>query len=141
MFLSPTRSLSVRGPDPVARSGGAYGASRIQGRTAYKHRGVDLVCDPWSDIVAPEQGFLWRIGLAYGREYRFHSLVVDLGIYEMKILYSWPIRNTGDQLQRGDALAIVEDLRIRYKEVTPHIHVEIRKDGKLVDPMPLLESE
>jgi len=141
-MLSPTKSIDVRGSDPIALSGGAFGASRIRKGKPYKHRGVDLVAHPWKHLVVPEDCNIVRIGIAYPNDLRFHSIVLATELYEIKILYAWPYFLAGDPLVRGEVFAVAEDLSQKYAEVTNHIHFQLRRrlQKQWIDPTPHLEE-
>lgn len=140
-MLSPTGRLLVRGPDSVARSGGAFGASRVKRGKPYAHRGVDLVVMPWKSLIAPDKCEIERIGIAYSGDLRFHSIVLFTVIFEIKILYAWPYSLEGTTLKRSQVFALAEDLTARYPKVTSHIHIQVRHRGtkNWIDPLPLLE--
>lgn len=150
MMLSPTGELTVRGPDAIAPDGGAFGATRAKWkvregrrvRVPYSHTGLDLTVEPWGAIIAPRLGTSKRIGIAYPNEFRYHSLLLDLGTWEMKILYVWPYCSKGKTIHRGEVIGLAEDLTKRYPGVTNHVHVMIRRKGtrRWTDPLPLLEA-
>jgi hypothetical protein len=143
-MMSPTGVLLVRGPDIWASGGGAFGASRSQGDRIYQHQGADLMVPPWRQIYAPADCLVKRIGIAYAGEFRFHSLLLrwqdPVGELEMKILYVWPTVNVGDHLRARIRCGVAEDLNVRYPDITNHVHVEVRRDGMLIDPLPMLEA-
>lgn len=150
-LLSPTGDLWVRGSDPIAPDGGAFGATRAKWvkkggrrvRVEYPHKGTDLVGNPWiTPLINPHRGEVTKIGIAYPREFRFHSLHIEFGHggihYKVVLLYVWPFCQVGDTVKQGTDIALLEDLRIRYPKVTPHVHMEVFRDGKRVDPMDYL---
>lgn len=149
MMLSPTRSLAVRGSDPVARSGGLFGASRLKTKAdgstrPYKHDGLDLTTIAWEWLYGVHKANIEKIGIAYPREYRFHSLHMSFRIgnddYWVVLLYVWPTVQVGQTVLRGQVIALAEDLTVRYKRVKNHTHMIVKKNGRKVDPLPLLEA-
>lgn len=141
-MLSPTGRLLVRGPDPVAHSGGKFGASRVRKGKVYGHRGVDLAVLPWKVLATPQACSIGRIGIAYGGDLRFHSIVLVSCLWEIKILYAWPMYLPNKLLKRGQVFALAEDLTVKYPKVTNHIHFQLRRIGttKWIDPWPHLEA-
>lgn len=105
---------------------GHYGASR----GTRKHTGVDFYVAPGSIVLAPESGEMEHYGYAYrgdtnwrivnfkgnsGRLYRF--------FYTVQCGYK-----RGDRVERGQPIAMVQDIRKRYPEesdMQPHVHVEV----------------
>lgn len=143
MMLSPTGTLDVRGPDAVAHSGGHFGASRIRASgKVYKHKGTDLVASPWSVVFCPGTFKVKRVGIAYGGDLRYHSLVLINGLWIIKLLYVWPFYQAGELLVRGQAIGVVEDLTKRYPKVINHLHAQARRKSSqyFVDLLPHLEA-
>jgi len=56
--------------------------------------------------------------------------------YEVKMFYlrgSWDL-----EVEAGEPLGIAQDVGVRYPEITPHIHLELRVRGTVEDPTPFL---
>lgn len=143
MILSPTGTLIVRGPDPIARSGGAFGASRLRASgKEYDHTGTDLEVAPWSFLFCPMICEVQRVGISYAGDLRYHVLVLVSPSWYIKILYVWPYYQAGAQLRRGQVIGVAEDLTQRYRRVTNHIHLQVRPRHKRrwIDAMPMLEA-
>lgn len=126
--------LELRGED--AWGSGAYGAPR-GGRA---HQGIDLVVTPGEEMLSPISGRVVREARPYDHDDRLSGLLI-LGSgpwsgYEMRMFYlggSW-----GVEVEAGARLGDAQDVGVRYPDITPHVHLELRYRGTVVDPTPFL---
>ena len=109
-------------------------------RGSRKHTGVDFVVAPGSDILAPEKGIMGRYGFAYSGDVRWR--IVDLhgeSGHRWRFFYCvQDIYKTGDRVERGQVMAIAQDISIRYPDrgMKPHVHVEVyTQDERRLNPM------
>lgn len=160
-YRSPT-GFGFRGADSYGD--GAYGASREKkcpdcpkpgnkkcticagaGFYQYEHKGLDFKSDPPGPVYCPMPSELIRVGWAYPGDLRYRLVVLaaseDPGVI-MKLLYLDP-KDTlpGETYETGDVIGISQDLRFRYpadanhaQAITPHVHLEVREKGILIDP-------
>lgn len=47
----------------------------------------------------------------------------------------------GDTVKAGDKLGVTSDSMMSELNAGPHLHLEVKKDGKYIDPMTVLDSE
>lgn len=127
----------IRGHD--AHGDGYYGASR----GSRSHAGVDLIAKPGADVYSPFNGTVVREAQAYSDTSEYKGVVVrgkdEWQGYEAKILYADPPNELrGKEVKAGDKIGTAQDIGQRYKGITPHVHFELRKDNKPIDPTPFL---
>lgn len=134
-MVSPTRNIRLRGAEPTGN--GWYGANRSGGR---KHRGLDIVAIPGEAILSPIKGKVVRSGTVYTFTKKFKLLVISNDTYEVKLMYLDPHPfNPGDMVMEGQEIGKNQDVS-RYwgGGMINHIHMEVKKNGLLTDPEPLL---
>ncbi len=121
---------------------GFFGASR--GRRT--HNGIDILVTPGSAVYCPIEGVMLRMAYPYGTARGNHQwegcVIVGVGDYrgyEVKIFYMRPFV-IGDYLFPGDILGIAQDISRKYSPaMMDHLHVEVRRNGVLIDPATLFE--
>ena len=142
-MISPT-GLGVRGDD--AWGNGEFGASRGK----RKHKGVDFICTPGQSIWFPFQfGFIERISRPYvqGKYLGAQLYGYDGGCtYVCKMFYFIPrtmLIIDAVSLQRGMVIGKAQDISEKYKDMTPHIHLQVRENlsEKWVNPKNILEVQ
>ncbi len=128
--------LLVRGHDEWGD--GAFHASRDEGRRL--HEGIDLVAWPRTPFLAPLACRVVREAAPYPNDPRFSGLLLDIGQErQVKVFYIAPIRDLlGGDVAAGTVLGHVQDLRDKYRGITPHVHVELWSEGKRIDPAEVL---
>jgi murein DD-endopeptidase MepM/ murein hydrolase activator NlpD len=121
---------------------GRYGAPRSKiknGETyRYTHNGVDLICDPGQEIMAPFDGMMTRIARPYVAT-EYSGCVFRGDEATIRMFYFTPKEDLiGKKVKRGDVIGIAQDISKLYEGqgVTPHIHLEVEK----CDPMLLMET-
>ncbi|XP_028390597.1 myeloid protein 1-like [Dendronephthya gigantea] len=126
---------TVRGCD---RKGcGYYGASR----GSRSHRGVDITCNPGSTVYAPFDGTI--VGRYWPFPNNYHAFNNGLRIqgtgnfkgFRARICFFSPTVY-GGTISRGTALGISR--RLPYRRITQHVHLQLYRGGKIVDPTPYL---
>ena len=126
--ITPQRQTDIFGS-------GAFGASR--GRRI--HRGIDFACHPGSTILSSTIGTVSRVGWPYSPEdpdkghLRYVEVITPLG-YQIRYMYVEPLVKQGDTVSRDQPLGIAQDLTEVYNGITPHIHVEVKKESEYIDP-------
>ncbi len=122
--------LAIRGDDRWGS--GAFGAPRGE-RT---HRGIDLVVTPGETVYSPIDGEVVREACPYEDDPGLSGLLIQgtgrWAGFEVKMFYlkgSW-----GRPVEAGAPLGEAQDLKARYPGITPHVHLEIRRDGQVLDP-------
>lgn len=140
LFCSPTGFNSVRETDAYGK--GYFGAPR----GPRLHRGVDLNIEPGAEVFSPIFGKVVRITAPYKSDDRFKGVVIDgLGPYtgfSVKLFYLNPKQELiGRAVQRGDVLGYAQDLTIKYKGISNHVHFEATLNGTQIDPSRFLEKE
>jgi hypothetical protein len=140
--------LGIRGTD--AHGSGEFGAPRSRGSAGaswavkrYEHKGVDFIVVPGQNVICPCDAWVTRYGQAYAGDDRYGSIhmdSVDDPDFSLKLFYAQlviegalPVR-----VGAGAPFAIAQDLRLRYNGIVPHVHLECRRLGVLVNPMDLL---
>ena len=114
-----------------AKGDGRFRAPRSGGRL---HRGVDLVAPLRSPVrairsgrvvtTATHRGLGRYVEIAHDRH--LHSLYAHLATIDVK---------AGQRVRQGDLLGTVGKTgNARHAWITPHLHVEILKDGEPMDP-------
>lgn len=119
----------------VGRPSSGYGlrTDPIQG-TQVQHPGFDLAAGPGSDVSAAARGTVIFAGPAgtYGNlvalrhEGGFETRYAHLSAVEVQV---------GDQVDAGQEVGKVGTTGY---STGPHLHFEVRRDGKAIDPAPLL---
>lgn len=116
-------------------SGFGYRRHPYDGRYLF-HRGVDIVAEPGTPVRAPGDGMIVYSGRrrGYGK-----VIIIDhgLGIRTLFAHCSRLFRTKGMRVKRGDTLAEVGSTG---RTTGPHLHYEIRKNRKAVNPVTFFSS-
>lgn len=138
----PLKKIIDRGNDPTGF--GHFGAKR----GAKKHKGHDIVSIPGEDVVSMIHGKVTKIGYAYSDALQFRYVEVTNEIYAVRLMYLEPSDiKVGDEVCEGDRVGYALDISNHWHKKKPrkdgkkminHLHIEIRKNGILVDPKPYL---
>lgn len=117
----------------ILTSGFGYRQSPF-GRVREFHNGIDIAAPHRTPIATPGVGVVTFAGTksTYG-----NTLIVDHG-YGFTTLYGHCTRllvKVGDEVERGDVIAQVGSTG---RSTGPHLHYEVRVDGRPVDPRPYL---
>tara|TARA_R110001632_G_scaffold89123_1_gene192266 strand:+ start:603 stop:3893 length:3291 start_codon:yes stop_codon:yes gene_type:complete len=140
--LNPN-DFEIRGQD--GQGNGNYGSSRDNGGRI--HAGVDLVAIPGDLVVAPITGKLIVGNRVYSSDREELVLVKVIGTgdyagYTAKIFYvvgNGYLQNT--IVDKGAVIGSVQNMSQYYPplgSMTNHIHYELRKNAKPVNPTPFL---
>lgn len=124
--------------DPIGK--GHFGAPRGN----RKHEGIDLLVKPGQSVLSPIPGTLVRYAAPYSTDSRFGGVLIqgsgEFEGYDVKIFYIQPTIQPGASLSSGSVVGKAQAISIKYGSSTlDHVHVEIRKDGQLIDPSTLLQ--
>jgi murein DD-endopeptidase MepM/ murein hydrolase activator NlpD len=106
---------------------GKFGASRGK-RT---HNGIDLA----AQVLALKSGTVTKIGYPYGDDlfFRYVQITDEEGI-DWRYFYVQPTIKKGSYIEKGQAIGVMQCTGKRYPEITPHVHLEIKKDGQFLEP-------
>lgn len=114
--------------------GGHFGAPR-GGST---HRGIDIECPVGSMVLSPVIGLVTKFGYCYSDDLSFRYVqITNNDDLRFRFFYVNPLGNLAinDKIKIGDVLGYTQDLGERYKDITPHVHFEIKnQDGEYLDP-------
>jgi murein DD-endopeptidase MepM/ murein hydrolase activator NlpD len=113
---------------------GNYQSSRI----GHVHQGIDLVCTPGQNILAPFAGRISRQANPYANDATYKGLeyVSNDGTMKLKLFY---VNNfsVGTAFSTGAVIATAQNIALKYGGgMLPHIHVELRINGTVIDPTP-----
>jgi len=130
--IQSIHQCNVRGKD--CWGFGHYGASRGE-RT---HVGIDYIANAGDEILSPVQGEVTKFGYPYSDDlsYRYVQVTDAQGV-DHRFFYVEPLDEhlLHSQVCVGDVLGVVQNIGLRYKDITPHFHYEIKlPNGKHVDP-------
>lgn len=106
-----------------------------------RHEGVDFEMNPgwWCD--SDVTGRVTRIIQCYGDTEEFKGVEILVSSTDFRslwrYLYILPTVRVGEEVRKGDALGIVQDISKRYGgNMRPHVHLEVN-----VDPRSLIMPE
>jgi len=95
------------------------------------HKGIDFASDAGTDVLAVGQGVVtWagpREGYGVLVEVNHGNGYVTRYAHNSRVMVS-----VGDTVQRGQAIAVVGSTG---RSTGPHVHFEVLKDGRQIDPM------
>lgn len=122
-MISPTGN-GIRHSDRWGR--GDYGASRDHG--ARIHKGVDFICVPGQNVMAPCAGDVIRIKRPYASPVKgvlFSGLLVRASDYEYTLFYFEPLGEViKTRIEEGQIIGLAQDISIKYPGMIPHIHMQ-----------------
>lgn len=130
----PLNIIVNRGDDPTGH--GCFGAKRGE----KKHKGLDLLAKPGTEVFSMIHGKVTKIGYCYKDALEFRYVEVSNDTYRIRLLYTGPINlKKGDSVSAGDKVGVVQDVAGHWANgMLNHLHVEIYKNGLLTDPEPLI---
>lgn len=130
-FANPCQA-SVRGHDEFGS--GLFQARRDAG--ARKHHGVDFVAAPGALVRAPIAGVVTELGAVYRdtAKLRFVEVTNEVTKLTARVFYVSASVTMGDHLAAGDVIGLAQSLQQRYPGITNHVHVELRNQGRLLNP-------
>ena len=87
-------------------------------------------------------GRVTKVGYPYGNDlsYRYVEISNDDTDYRIRQFYVKPGVIIGDWVSQGDTIGVAQCLGRRYAGITEHVHLEMYKDGDLVDPTKFIVS-
>ena len=138
----PLVKIIDRGNDPTGF--GHFGAKR----GARKHKGHDIISVPGESVVSMISGTVTKVGYMYANRKAKHLRYVEVtnDVFRIRLSYLEHSVFEGDVVCAGERVGYalsVADYHNKNKKkgaalMINHLHVEIYKNGKLVDPKPYL---
>jgi len=117
---------------------GHYGASR----GTRIHHGLDLSCNPHTLVCSPVAGTVTKLGIAYADDHSFQYVEISDQGYQFRVFYVEPQVEKGQKVSKTTIIGEAQDLRPRYSNITPHVHLEIKNaDGEFIDPTPVMLAQ
>ncbi len=113
---------------------------RVMGR---EHLGVDFRAPQGTEIYAPADGIVKKVAT---NGYKYSYLILDHGndLYTIYGHVSKIFVREGEQVKKGDKIALTGGtpgmIGSGYFTTGPHLHFEVFKDGKYVNPLDYLEE-
>jgi len=129
----------IRGND--VHGNGAFGAPRGS-RT---HNGIDMVCARDSIVLSVCNGRVTKVGYPYSTDdpkkgHLRYVQVTDEEGYDVRYFYCLPHNvKIGDDVRKGDAIAITQGLLKVYPGITDHFHFEVKYKGGYENPHHYIE--
>jgi len=123
-MISPTN----RGIRNDGAGAGHWGALRHMRR----HKGVDYLCTPGQEVIAPCDMQITRIAYPYG-DHSYSGIAFRTLILTGKLFYFEPDIEVMDRwVMQGQRIGIAQDISLRYPDLSmrPHVHLEINS----IDP-------
>ena len=138
-MTQPLAKTTDRGNDPTGF--GHFGASR----GIRKHKGHDIVSIEGESVVSMISGIVTKIGYAYAEALQFRYVQVENETYKIWLMYLEPSKGikVGEEVCKGDRVGYCLDVAEYHHnksprkdglKMIPHLHVQIWKNGNLVDP-------
>ena len=140
----PLAKIIDRGNDPTGY--GHFGAKR----GSRKHRGHDIVSIPGESVVSMIEGTVTKIGYPYSGSAASHLRYVEVSndTYRIRLMYLTPTDKikVGDYVCEGDRIGYASEIAKYHNRnkkkgqalMINHTHVELYKNGILIDPKPYL---
>ena len=144
----PPVQLDSPVPNPTIRAQDDWGAGHFgAGRdsSTRTHNGVDLVANPGASVTAPVSGEVKKTGQVYSSGVQYDYVEIKTrSDHTVRVFYVSPDQSMqkGTPVVAGKTtLGSVQDLTLRYKGITNHVHVELRDpSGRIMDPTPLIRG-
>ncbi|WP_271407318.1 M23 family metallopeptidase [Tenacibaculum soleae] len=140
----PLKKIIDRGNDPTGF--GHFGAKRgfdKKGNPKF-HKGHDIISVPGESVVSMISGTVTKVGYMYGNRKAKHLRYVEVtnDFFRVRLSYLEHSVFEGDVVCSGERVGYalsVADYHNKNKKkgaalMINHLHVEIYKNGKLVDP-------
>lgn len=140
MLLNPT-GKGIRDFDDYGS--GYFGAPR--GKRV--HKGVDFICAPGQDILAPISGQIVREAFPYANDLSYRGCLIVSGLAQVKMFYMTLHHTILQRLKRhelveveqGTSIGKAQNIANKYKDadktMTPHVHLELKiTQPTLVNP-------
>ena len=134
----PLEKIIDRGNDPTGF--GHFGAKRGK----RYHKGHDIVSVPGENVYSMISGTITKIGYMYANALQFRYVEVTNKTYRIRLCYveQHSLFKKGSIVCAGDRIAFAMDIAKYHnrnkkkgeKHMINHIHIEIYKNGKLIDP-------
>jgi len=132
-LAAPLKKMKLRGADPTGA--GWFGAKRGRRR----HKGLDLVASPGTEVMSPISGEVTKLGFAYRDNYDIRYVEVTGEMYRVRLFYVQPSVTVGDRIFTGDRVGYAQDIASHWNSaMINHIHLEVYKYTLLTDPEPLV---
>jgi|SaaInlV_120m_DNA_4_1040238.scaffolds.fasta_scaffold26591_2 murein DD-endopeptidase MepM/ murein hydrolase activator NlpD len=127
----------ARGQDK--QGAGYFGAPRGN----RKHKGIDLSCYADSIICALRPGTVTKIGYPYPADdpkkgHLRYVQITDDQNNDLRYFYVKPVVFINTVVETGQPIGSSQQLSSIYPEITDHIHFEVKKNGKIIDPTNIL---
>ena len=107
-------------------------------RGARLHQGVDISARVGEPIYSPISGTVTREARPYGGtgvRGNLNGLVISNGNTEVKMFYLRPLPYiVGQNVNQGELIGYAQNLNLIWPNMTNHIHVEIKRNGKTIEP-------
>ena len=138
-YINWSRVASPIDTQPLTIREDAGGDGRFLARRSggHRHRGVDLVATLDSPVRAIRSGTVVQIGDHRGlgrfveleHHHQLHSLYAHLSKVNVDV---------GERVRQGEMLgAVGKTGNARHSWITPHVHLEVLKQGQPIDPQML----
>ena len=139
VFINPT-GKKIRNDSFGAGGFGTPRSSNVSARK--KHNGVDYEGDAGQDVKAVTSGIISKIGYPYADDLSFRYVEITAeGGYRVRQFYVEPSDGLKKNMavKKGQVIGTCQALTKKYAGMTNHVHVEIKKDGELVNPEKIIK--
>jgi murein DD-endopeptidase MepM/ murein hydrolase activator NlpD len=113
---------------------GQYGASRDGGKRS--HNGIDIEVKANEQIKSPIDGIIKRQSFPYANDRSYEGIKIEgIGKWKGTVIKLFYMKGIiSGTVKAGDVVGFAQDLTKKYPGITNHIHMEIKKNNKRLDP-------
>lgn len=119
---------------------GHFGAPRGRKNHRKSHQGLDISMAKGQKVFSPIDGKVVRKAHPYADDLSWSGILIKgtgrFSGVSVKVFYMEPTIAIGETVSKGDTIGKAQDIGGRYPGITPHIHLELRLAGLVVDPKP-----